>query len=127
MPNYCKLILAGHLGKDPELTYGRGGNPVCEFSVAWNSGKKGEGKPTAWFDVVAFGDRAEQIANGYKKGDGIQIVNAIPKPEVWEKNGKKHGRLKWIVWEVDEIRREREPGGDDGPAAAYPDDRDVPY
>jgi len=50
-----KVILIGHLGKDPDLKYGASGTAVCRFSVATNEtfkDKAGEQqKRTEWHSV----------------------------------------------------------------------------
>ena len=33
-----KVMLIGHLGKDPELKYGSSGNPVCTMTLATDEG-----------------------------------------------------------------------------------------
>ena len=58
-----KVILIGHLGRDPEVRYTPGGQAVANFSVATNdnwtdkSGQKQE--RTEWHRVVAWGKTAE--------------------------------------------------------------------
>ena len=37
-----KVMLIGHLGKDPELSYTPSGTAVCKFSLATNDSYKGD-------------------------------------------------------------------------------------
>ena len=53
-----KVILIGHVGKDPEIRYTQGGAPVANFSLATNetwSGQTGEKQErTDWHKIVAW-------------------------------------------------------------------------
>lgn len=126
----CKLEIEGPIGRDPELIETRNGKVICKFPVAFNVGKRGDNKPTAWFSCVAFKGLAEKIAREYRKGDTIKITNASPDPQEWnDKNtGEKKRALSWFVWEVAEAVIPPETTDDAGPTDGYryPDD-DVPY
>ena len=58
-----KVMLIGHLGRDPELRYTPAGTPVANFSLATNrSWKSADGErheETEWFNIVAWGSLAE--------------------------------------------------------------------
>jgi len=129
MPNYVKLAISGHLGRAPESAAKktRAGKTVCEFSVAFNTHKKGDSRnKVVWFDCVAFGATAEQILGmQFIKGQAIYITNATPRPEYWKDKGTGHERMKirWIVWDAsDTDPREQESGKDpweDEPRQGY--------
>ena len=55
---YQKMIIAGNLGRDPEMRYMPDGTAVTSFNVAVNDGW-GENKRTLWFRVSIWGKRAE--------------------------------------------------------------------
>lgn len=67
-----KLMIIGHLGRDPEMRYTPSGKPVTTFSVAtsrtWHSADGERHEDTEWFNVVAWGGLAEicnqQLHNG---------------------------------------------------------------
>lgn len=65
---YHKVLLAGYLGRDPELRYTQEGTPVTNFSVATSrkwTGKDGDRREeTLWWRVSAWGKLAE-ICNEY--------------------------------------------------------------
>ncbi len=54
-----KVMIIGHLGRDPEMRYTANGRPVTTFSVATNRNWQtpdGERKTeTEWFNVIAWG------------------------------------------------------------------------
>jgi hypothetical protein len=68
MSSVNKVILIGNLGKDPEVRYTQGGDPVCNFTMAttekWKdkSGEKQE--KTEWHRLTAFGRSAEVLREG---------------------------------------------------------------
>jgi len=93
--SYQKIIIAGNLGRDPEMRYIPSGQAVTSFSVAVNesyTNANGEKiKKTIWFRVTAWGKQAE-ICNQYlKKGQMVLVegrLSAEPNtggPKVWTK------------------------------------------
>lgn len=58
------------VGRDAELRYLPDGKAVCNLSLAFNYGKKGQegSRPTQWIDAVLFGDRAATLAPMLLKG-----------------------------------------------------------
>jgi len=80
-----KVILIGNLGKDPEIRYTQGGEPIANFSLAtsenWTdkSGQKQE--KTEWHRCVVWNTKASQLADiverYVKKGDKIYVEGRI--------------------------------------------------
>jgi single-strand DNA-binding protein len=60
---FHKVILVGNLGKDPEMRYTPGGQPVTSFSVASNRKYTDSGgqqvEETIWFRISVWGKPAE--------------------------------------------------------------------
>ncbi len=83
---YQKIIVAGNLGRDPEMRYMPDGTAVTSFSVATNRRwtDKATGQPvdeTTWFRVSVWGRRAE-VANQYlSKGSKVLVEGRI-KPDI---------------------------------------------
>lgn len=71
------IIIAGHLGRDPEMRYLPNGTPVTNFSVASNrrwTGQDGQTQEeTIWFRVSAFGRLAETCNQYLSKGRPVLI------------------------------------------------------
>ena len=63
-----KIIIKGFIGRDPEITYSQKGTAVVKFPVATSNGKE---KDPTWHNCVAFSEKAEKIAEYFKKGDEI--------------------------------------------------------
>jgi len=77
-----KVILIGHLGKDPEVRYSPNGGAVTNITVAtsenWkdkNTGEKVE--KTEWHRVVFFRRLAEVAGEYLKKGSKVYIEGKL--------------------------------------------------
>lgn len=73
---YHKVILAGNLGRDPEMRYLPDGTAVTSFSMAVSDGW-GENKKTIWFRVTAWRKQAELANNYLSKGSKVLIEGRI--------------------------------------------------
>lgn len=72
MPNFANIVLTGHLGKDPELTYLPNGTPVLRFSLAVNTGLK-DRKVCSWYHCVMFGKQGEAVCQYLAKGKAVTV------------------------------------------------------
>jgi single-strand DNA-binding protein len=88
---YNKVLLAGNIGKDPEireLSNGKMASLSLAYTEKWKS-KAGEKKEsTDWFNLVAFGPVAEIIEKYINKGDNV-FIEGKQKNNNYEKNGQK--------------------------------------
>lgn len=98
MPNFNKVILAGHLTRDVELKYTPKGTAIARLGVAVNRKWKtesGEQKEEVTFvDVDAFGKTAETLAQYLSKGRALLIEGRL-KLDQWEdkKTNEKRSKL----------------------------------
>lgn len=67
------LHIAGRIGKDAEIRFTQGGDPVCSFDVAVDSRVKGE-KVTTWVRCTIWGERAEKLGPYLTKGTAIAVA-----------------------------------------------------
>ncbi len=78
---FHKIIVIGHLGRDPELRYTATGSPVANFSVAANrrytaqDGQRVE--ETIWFRVTAWGNLAEIVHQFLRKGMAVYVEGRL--------------------------------------------------
>ncbi len=91
MATFNKIIIVGHLGRDPELRYTTDGTPVCNFSVATTERKKdksGEYQDvTTWFRVNLWRRQAE-VANQYlSKGKLVYVEGRLSQTEYQDRDG----------------------------------------
>jgi single-strand DNA-binding protein len=88
MANYNRVVLAGNLTKDPELRFVEvdgEGIPVCSFGLAVNR-VRSRNEEVDFFDVSAWRELGEAIANHKTKGDPILL----------------EGRLQYRAWEAED-------------------------
>lgn len=88
MANYNKIVLVGHLGKDPEIKFLDGGTTVVNFSIA-SSFKKGETQLTTWYNVSLFGNKAEAVKKYLTKGSKVLVEGRHQLREYTNKEGVK--------------------------------------
>ena len=98
-----KVVLIGRLTKDPELKYiPATGTATATFTLAVDRPIKKEGQPEADFiGCIAFGKRAEVIANYLTKGKLISISGSIQTGSYQAKDGTK--KYKTHVY-IDELQ-----------------------
>ncbi len=90
------IIIAGNIGRDPEMRYTPSGVPVTSFSVASSrqySNTQGQTvKETIWFRVTCWSKLAEYANNYLKKGNKVLIEGRLVPdpntggPRVWTRN-----------------------------------------
>ena len=100
-----KVILVGHLGRDPEVRYTQDGRPICNFTMAtteqWkdkNSGEKRE--KTEWHRVAVFGKLAEICGEYLSKGSQVYVEGKL-QTRKWQDN---NGQDRWTTEVVIDIR-----------------------
>jgi len=114
---FCKIMLIGNLGRDPEMRYTPAGKPVTQFSVAVSHSKPdGQGgwvdEGTDWYRISVFGDRAERAAEQLRKGNKVFVEGRFKTREFEGKDGEK--RLSLDVISDNVISLERRGRDDDG-------------
>jgi single-strand DNA-binding protein len=93
MASVNKVVLIGNLGKDPEIRYTQGGEPIANFSLAtsenWTdkSGQKQE--RTEWHRVEVFGKTAQVVRDYCTKGKQVYLEGSIRYDEWTDKDGNK--------------------------------------
>jgi single-strand DNA-binding protein len=114
-----KVIIIGIVGRDPEMRYTPSGRPVTSFSVAvsrtWTAADGEHREETEWFNVVAWGHRAE-IAKARLHHTQQVYVEGRLQTRGWEDaEGKQHFRTEVVANNV-------MPLGDQNPNAMDYDD-----
>jgi len=93
---FDQITIIGNLGRDAEMRYTPGGQPVSNFSVAANRVRKdADGnvvKSTVWYRASLWGKTAEKLTEYLTKGKTVliegqlQTDKATGGPRVYEKN-----------------------------------------
>ncbi len=87
-----KAMIIGNLGQDPDTRYMPSGDAVTTVSVAtnrrWKDKETGEKKDhTEWHRCVAFGKRAETMAEFLRKGSKVFIEGQLQTRKWDDKEG----------------------------------------
>ncbi|MCK4449734.1 MAG: single-stranded DNA-binding protein [Anaerolineae bacterium] len=81
---YQKIIIVGHLGRDPEMRYTQDGTPVTNFSVAtnrkWTNADGTQIDETVWFRVSAW-RRLAETCNEYLQKGRLVLVEGRLQPD----------------------------------------------
>lgn len=107
-----KVMLIGHLGRDPELRYTPTNRPVATFSLAndrsWTTAEGAKRNETEWFNIVAWGNLAE-ICNQYlKKGQQVFIEGRLHTRTWQDDQGNKRSRVEVVASEMVMLGERRE-------------------
>jgi len=99
MPNLNKVLLMGHLTRDPEMRYLPSGSAVAKFTVAvsrkWKEKESGNAKEeTAFVECTAFSRQAEVVGEYVKKGNPLFVEGRL-KQDNWQdkQTGQKRSKL----------------------------------
>jgi single-strand DNA-binding protein len=96
MASLNRVILAGNLTRDPQLRFTNDGVPVCSFGLAVNRVRSKQGG-VDYFDINAWRELGEAVANYKKKGDGV-IVEGRLQYRSWEaQDGSKRSKVDVVV------------------------------
>lgn len=118
------IQLIGNIGKDPEVKYFPSGACKVTASLAVTRKVKEE-KVTDWFNLEAWGDVAEGMAEQVKRGMRVGITNGQMINDTWtDREGKKRDgwKVKVYDWKLMPFP------GDEAPKQAADDfDSEVPF
>ena len=129
---YQKIVIAGNLGRDPEMRYTPDGTPVTNFSVAtnrkWSRSDGSQAEETVWFRVTAW-RRTAEVCNQYlKKGRQVLVEGrlrpdeATGGPRVYQRNDGSYG----AQFEITATQVRFLGGRDDAAPASFPTAPDEP-
>jgi len=137
------IIIAGNVGKDPEMRYTPSGQAVTSFSVATNrqyTGSNGEQvKETIWFRVSAWGKQAEVCNQYLRKGAKVLIEGRLTPdkntggPRIWTKQDGTAGSSFEVTAATVRFLSSRGEGGEGMPVAGdmggveLPPEDDIPF
>jgi single-strand DNA-binding protein len=99
------LTIVGNLTKDPELRFTPTGQATASFSIAvnrrWQNRQTNQWEEaTSFFDVVAWGSLAENMADSVHRGDRVVVEGRLDQRS-WENNqGEKRSKIEITANEV---------------------------
>jgi single-strand DNA-binding protein len=99
-----KVMVIGHLGRDPEMRYTPSGRPVTTFTIAvsrsWNTADGERRTDTEWFNIVAWGNLAEICKQYLYKGQQVYIEGRMQTRHWDDKEGQKHTNVEVVANEM---------------------------
>ncbi len=117
MANYNRVILAGNLTRDPELSYTANNLAVCKFGLAinrkWKDRDGNMKEDTCFVDITAFGRTGEVINQYMSKGRGILVEGRLNFRQWTDPEGKNRSKLS-VVAENFQFLGDRGGGGGGG-------------
>ncbi len=106
-----KVILLGHVGRDPEVRYVDKNMAVASFSLATNEGgytlQNGTQVPerTEWHHIVAWRNLAERAEKYIRKGQLLYVEGKL-RTRTWEgKDGAKHHTVEVVAEYIEMLDR----------------------
>jgi single-strand DNA-binding protein len=115
--SFNRVILAGNLTRDPELRFTNDGVPVCSFGLAVNR-VRSRNEEVDFFDVSAWRELGETIANYKKKGDPILVEGRL-QYRTWEaQDGSKRSKVDVVADNVQFLGRPGDSSDDSASASA---------
>ncbi len=123
------ITIVGNLTRDPEIRYTASGQANAKLGMAvsrrWQNKQTNEWEErTSFFNIVAWGDMAENISDTLTKGTRV-IVNGRLEQRSWEnEQGEKRSVVEVVAdeigpslrWATAEIKRSERRGGGGAPA-----------
>lgn len=91
-----KVVLCGHLGKDPSVKYTSTGQAISSFTIATNESwvdKNGDRhKSTEWHSVIVWGKLAELCKKNLTTGNQVLVEGSLQTSRWEDKDGTKRSK-----------------------------------
>lgn len=131
MPSYNRVILLGHLTRDPELKYTQNNTAICEFGMAINHkyrDRNGNQKEDVCFvDVALFGKQAETFNQYMSKGRAVLVEGRLKFDKWTDLDGNKRSKLSVICEHFTFVSEPDQGGGRQTEPAVDPAEQDIPF
>jgi single-strand DNA-binding protein len=104
MSSLNKILLIGHLGKDPEVRYTPDGSPVATFSLAtsenWTDKNGTRQEHTEWHTIVAWNRLADLSKRFLTKGRQVYVEGRLRSREWTDRDGNKRRTTEIIATQM---------------------------
>ena len=104
-----KIIIIGHLGRDPEMRYSPSGQPMTSFSVAssrrYTTAAGEQREETEWFNCTAFGRLADTCNQYLARGRQVYVEGRLRSRQYERRDGAPGFSLDVNVTEVQFLGR----------------------
>jgi len=102
MQSINRVVVAGNLGRDPEIGATPKGMLVAKFSVAVDTPRPGGPPKTVWFQCLALREQAELVKRSLNHGDPVYLEGSL-EPYEYKPHGSTHKQQAFRIL-VDRIR-----------------------
>ena len=124
-----KIIVIGHLGRDPEMKYTPNGQAVTSFSVAssrkYTTSAGEQREETEWFNCSVFGKLADTCNQYLSKGKQVYVEGRLSSRTYQTQGGDTRHSLDINVTDV-QFLGQRDSGGGEAVGAAEAAGHHVP-
>ncbi len=138
MSSYNRIILLGHLSRDPKLSYLPSQVPVVDFAIAtnrvWYDADKKKREDVCFIDCRCFGARAETINKYMKKGMPLLIEGRLEQDQWEAADGTKRSKHRVFIEKFTFVggQKEAQPETSTAPPAdnadeVAPDGGEIPF
>ncbi len=114
MANYNKVILAGNLTREPQLSYTANNTAVCEFGLAINRRWRGQDgnmqEETCFVDCQVYGRQAETFNQYMSKGRPVLAEGRLRFGQWTTPQGDRRSKLSVVVERFQFLGARGEPG-----------------
>jgi len=125
-----KVMIIGHLGRDPEMRYTPSGKAVTSFAVEtrrdWTTPDGQRHEEVEWFNVVAWGGLAEICKQHLSRGQQVYIEGRLQTRGWQDSEGKRHYRTEIVANEM-VVLGERRPHHENHYASQAADEESVTF
>lgn len=119
------VVLIGRLVRDPELCAAQAGIPVANFSIAVNRRFKGsDGVEADFFNINAWGNSAEFVANYLGKGRLVAVEGRLQSRKYTTQDGAQREVVEVIAENVQSLDRPRDDAAPSQATTTQDDDYD---
>ncbi len=99
-----KVMLIGHLGRDPEMRLTPSGRPITTFTIAcnrtWSSSDEERHIETEWFNIVTWGNLAEICKQFLSRNQQVYIEGRLQSRRWEDSKGCKHTSMEIVATEM---------------------------
>lgn len=138
MSSVNKVILIGHLGRDPEVRAFPSGDQVCNVTIAtsekWKDKQTGEAKEATEWHRVMFGGKLAEIAGQYlRKGSLVYVEGSLKTRKYTQDGVEKYAteiradKMQMLGGKPEEGRRSAKPAERQRESSPVGDDDSIPF
>jgi single-strand DNA-binding protein len=118
MSSLNKILLIGHLGKDPEIRYTPDGSPVASFSLAtsenWTDKSGSRQEHTEWHNIIAWNRLADLAKRFLSKGRQVYVEGRLRSRDWTNRDGNKRRTTEVIATQIVLLGSRQQQGMDAG-------------